>query len=146
MVTIEQALDVLDKFQANKPTRFFNKVDEISAGMTFALVYLRENRGEAYASTIADAMNISRARVAVIIQKLTAKGLIEQTASNNDARIKALKITDKGLNEVNQFRQHMIMRVTRVIEEVGLKEVYRFLETSKKIKNIMDEMDREMCE
>lgn len=145
MVTIEQAMEVLDKFQANKPTRFFNKVDEISAGMTFVLVYLRENQGEVYASTIADKMQISRARVAVLIQKLTIKGLIEQT-TGSDARIKALKITDKGLAEVNQFRQNMIERVTRVIEEIGLKEVYKFLETSKKIKNIMDDMDREMCE
>lgn len=141
MITTEQAMDVLEKFRENKPTKFFNKVDEISAGMTFVLVYLSEHREGAYASTIADQMHISRARVAVLIQKLLAKGWVEQSTSS-DARIKTLQITEAGLQEVGQFKQQMLGKITKVIEVLGIKKVYKFLETSKKIKNIIEDMEQ----
>lgn len=141
MVAREQALDVLKKMRENRPAKLFNKVDESSAGMNFILVYLSEHDNDIYASTVADKMQISRARIAVLIQKLISKGLVEKSTSSTDARIEVIKLTEKGLVEINNLKEQMILNVTKVIEKIGIKEIYRFIDTSAKIKNILDSLE-----
>ena len=141
MVTREQALDVLSKIRESKPAKFFNKVDETNAGMNFILAYLNEHDNDIYASEIADNMQISRARVTVLIQKLINKGLIIKSNSRNDARIEVLKLTQSGFDEINKFLEHMISDITKVIEVIGLEEMYKFIETSVTIKNLLDNLE-----
>ena len=141
MVAREQALEFLNKLRTNKPTTLFNKIDETAVGMKFLLAYLSENNGEVYASTVAEKMNISRARVAVLIQKLMNKGLISKTISKTDRRIEVLNITDAGLKEANKFIEQILSALTIVIEKIGLDELYKFVETSAKIKNILKEIE-----
>lgn len=141
MVAREQALDILDRMRKNKPTRFFNKLDETSAGMNFILAFLSESNCDVYASTIADKMQISRARVAVLLQKLISKGLIEKSSSNSDARIEVIKLTSNGFDEINKFKERMISDIVKLIEEVGIEEIHKFLDTSAKIKKILDGLD-----
>lgn len=141
MVTREQALDVLNKIKQNKPTKFFEKIDGTSAGMRFILMYLSENVNEVYASTIAEKMDISRARVAVLIQKLMGKDMIEKSSSSIDGRIDVLKITQTGLNEIKTFKEQVLSNVITVIEKIGLEEIYRFIDTSAKIKKILGELE-----
>ena len=141
MVAREQALEFLNKLRTNKPTTLFNKIDETAVGMKFLLAYLSENNGEVYASTVAEKMNISRARVAVLIQKLMNKGLISKTTSKTDRRIEVLNITDAGLKEANKFIDQILSALTIVIEKIGLDELYKYVETSAKIKNILKEIE-----
>ena len=141
MVTREQALDVLSKIRESKPAKFFNKIDETNAGMNFILAYLNEHDNDIYASEIADNMQISRARVTVLIQKLINKGLIIKSNSRNDARIEVLKLTQSGFDEINKFLEHMISDITKVIEVIGLEEMYKFIETSVTIKNLLDNLE-----
>lgn len=141
MVAREQALDILNKLRKNKPAKFFNRIDETSAGMNFILAFLSESNCDVYASTIADKMQISRARVAVLIQKLISKGLIEKSSSNSDARIEVIKLTTKGFDEINKFKERMISDIVKLIEEVGIEEIHKFLDTSAKIKKILDDLN-----
>ena len=141
MVTREQALDVLNKIRDYKPAKFFNKIDETNAGMNFILAYLSEHGNNIYASEIADNMQISRARVTVLIQKLINKSLIIKSTSSTDARIEVLKLTQSGFDAVNKFKERMISDVTKVIEKIGLEEMYRFIETSATIKSILDSLE-----
>ncbi len=141
MVAREQALDILNKIRKNKPAKFFNRIDETSAGMNFILAFLSESNCDVYASTIADKMQISRARVAVLIQKLISKGLIEKSSSNSDARIEVIKLTTKGFDEINKFKERMISDIVKLIEEVGIEEIHKFLDTSAKIKKILDDLN-----
>lgn len=140
MVTREQTLDVLNKIRKNKPAKFFNKIDETYAGMNFILIYLSEHN-DVYASTVADKMQISRARVAVLIQKLVNKGLIKKSLSSTDARVEVIKLTKKGQKEIKIFKEKIISKITKIIEEIGLEEIYKFIDTSAKIKNIFDSLE-----
>ncbi|MGN1222806.1 MAG: MarR family winged helix-turn-helix transcriptional regulator [Christensenellales bacterium] len=139
MITKNQAMEILEKIKNNRPNKFFNKLDDTEAGMRFVLIYLSENKAGVYASSIAEKMCISRARVAVLIQKLLIKGYIEKTLSKTDGRIEVLSLTAKGIEEINSHQEKILKNIMKIIEEIGLDEVNKFIEISSKIKNILEE-------
>ncbi len=141
MVTEYQAIEILERIKQNRPNEIFNRINDTEAGMRYVLIYLSEHRSGAYASSIAEKMFISRARVGVLIQKLLNKGYIQKTLSNLDGRIELISITQKGLNEINSQRQKIVGSIMKVIEEVGLKELNKFIEISSKIKRILEETE-----
>lgn len=142
MISDVEAISILDKFKELKPSKFFNKVDENLAGMRFVLLVLSENiNNDVYASTLAEKMNISRARVGTIVQKLLSKGLIEKKLSCEDARIEVLKITPLGLNEVENGKKHIIDLIKKFVNEIGTQEIYKFLNTLQKFKHILEFID-----
>lgn len=141
MISRDESIELLRKLREFKPARLFNKVDESTAGMRFVLVYLREHNDDVYASTIAKELGISRARMGVLLQKLVGKGLVEKVVSSTDARIEVVRLTPLGKQEIHDVREKMIDNVRRVVEEIGLEEFNQFIETSERIKNILDDMD-----
>lgn len=139
MITKNQAMEILEKIKNNRPNKFFNKLDDTEAGMRFVLIYLSENKAGVYASSIAEKMCISRARVAVLIQKLLIKGYIEKTLSKTDGRIEVLSLTAKGIEEINSHQEKILKNIMKIIEEIGLDEVNKYIEISSKIKKILEE-------
>lgn len=140
MVTIQQAMEVLQKMKNNRPIKLFNNLNESEAGMRFVLVYLSEHNQDVYSSAIAEEMKISRARVAVLTQKLESKGYIEKLPSKKDKRIEVIKITQRGLDQINFMKNNVLNSVIKIIDEIGLDEINQFIETSAKIKKILQEM------
>lgn len=141
MLSREEVIEIVEKFKQSKPVKFFNKFDDKEAGTKFVLIYLSEHNEEVYASTIADKMQISRARMAVLLQKLKSKNLIEKTPSQIDRRIEVLKITSKGLEEVIKFKETIISNTKHIIEQVGIEDINKFLEISKKIKTALEDIE-----
>ena len=93
----DQVLSIIKKLKENKPAKVFKKVsDDLDSGVRFVLLYLTENKGEVYASSISEAMNISRARVGILLNKMETKGYITKEASDKDARIEVINLTNKG--------------------------------------------------
>lgn len=137
MTSREQAMSILEQLRNNHPTGFFNKIDQSSAGMYYILVYLCEHPNEIYASTIAQVMQISRSRVAVLIQKLIHKGYIQKSPSNLDKRIDVLHLTPAGYIEANTFQDHILTIITKIVHQIGEDKIYDFIQTSAKIKNVI---------
>lgn len=142
MISENEANLILERFKELNPSKFFSKVDENMAGMRFVLVFLNENKqNNVYASTLAEKMNISRARMGAIVQKLLSKGLIEKSVSSLDGRIEVLKITPLGLNEVENGKKHILNLITKLVDEVGIDEMHNFLNTLQKFKHILNFME-----
>lgn len=142
MISENEANLILERFKELNPSKFFSKVDENMAGMRFVLVFLNENKqNNVYASTLAEKMNISRARMGTIVQKLLSKGLIEKKVSSLDGRIEVLKITPLGLNEVENGKKHILNLITKLVDEVGIDEMHNFLNTLQKFKHILNFME-----
>lgn len=135
----EQALNVMKKLRECKPTHIFKNVSDMDTGMTFVLIFLSENSGDVYASTISENMNISRARVTVLLKKMESKGLIEKNVSNLDARIEVIKTTEYGKEQSNLLKEKALSNIIKVIDEVGFNELNQFLSTAGRIKDILEE-------
>lgn len=138
MVTREQALFIMNKVKKNKPNDVFKNVSEMESGMRFVLLYLSEHSGEVYASTISEKMNISRARVAVLLKKMEGKGYITRRSSTKDARIEVINITQEGLDRLTTLQEDMINHISKVIEKVGYEQLNEFLDMAINIKNILE--------
>ena len=143
MVTREQAICIMNKVKKNKPNQVFKNVSDLENGIKLVLVLLSESDGEVYASSISEKMHISRARVAVILKKMENKGLVERNPSSNDARIEVLKMTKKGLQELEFLQEGIIQKIIKLIDQLGYEKCNEFFDTAIKIKNILqgDEND-----
>ncbi|MBP3431540.1 MAG: transcriptional regulator [Clostridia bacterium] len=139
MATRDQAMQVIKRFCDNRPEHVFKHVSELENGTRFVLMFLSEAETEVYASSISEAMNISRARVAVLLKKVEDKGYIRKRTSSKDARIEVVSLTEQGLKKVESMKERAIEDVMKVIEVVGIEEIDHFLKTAEKVKKIMEE-------
>lgn len=136
----EQVLSIIKKLKENKPAKVFKKVsDDLDSGVRFVLMYLMDSKENVYASSISDIMNISRARVGILLNKMETKGYILKTASDKDARIEVINLTDKGLNRCNEIKDEIAKYISIIVEKVGYDELNHFLDTACKIKSVLKE-------
>ena len=136
----DQVLSIIKKLKENKPAKVFKKVsDDLDSGVRFVLLYLTDNKGEVYASSISEAMNISRARVGILLNKMEDKGYISKKASYKDARIEVVNLTDKGLKRCNEIKDEIAKYISIIVDKVGFNELNHFLDTACKIKNVLKE-------
>lgn len=70
--------------------------------------FLEEKNSEngMFASDIAQALNVSRANVANMINALISKGLISQDVSNDDRRRRTLSITSEGCKALEMIQSY----------------------------------------
>lgn len=137
MLTKEEAIILMERLKKTKPNDFFNKVDDYEVGMRFVLIYLSENEN-VYANNIANVMGVSRARITVLLNKLENKGYIKKEVSATDKRIEVVSLTDSGFAYINQIKENVISLVIKVVDEIGIDEIHRFLDTAAKIKKLLD--------
>lgn len=136
----EQVLSIIEKLKEKKPAKVFKKVyDDLDSGVKFVLMYLMDSDGEVYASSISDTMNISRARVGILLNKMESKGYISKKVSDKDARIEIVELTDKGLNRCKEIKKEIEKYITTLIEKIGYNELNFFLDTACKINKILKE-------
>lgn len=105
------------------------------------LMYLAQNNKCSSQKEIAEKFCISPAAVAVLLKKLEANGWIEKTVFDQDNRVNNVKITDKGINLIentkiqaqeiennifNEFSQEEINAFCRCLEKMSIS-IQRYL-------------------
>lgn len=138
MATREEIAYVQEQFEGNGPIKFLNTVTETQVGMGAILKLLSKESHPLTAGQISSSLNISTARVAVLIKKLEAKHLIEIHPGDHDSRVKMVTLSDEGRNTVQKVRSDIQKKVGMLIDEIGFEALKSFIETFKKIKLIME--------
>ena len=93
----EQIDTLLKKMVEAKPFELFNQIDETNKGMGFILGFLYKTKGDVYSIDIANALDESTARIAVLLKKLEASELIIKSKCLCDARKIKVSLTEKGI-------------------------------------------------
>lgn len=137
MASKAEVFGVMGKLQECNPLEFFRSIDEINSGMGYIMLRLYNAKNEVYAIDLSQDMQISRARVTMLIKKLTTKGFVVKQRSKLDARKEIITITNKGRDEVNNIKKKVLDNVTKLIDNLGINKVNQFLELSKDIRNIL---------
>ena len=96
MATEAQIETVLKRVEKARPAHFFKCMDEVQVGIGAVLRLLYKSEETVTAGKISDVLEVSTARVAVLIKKMVSKGLITKEQGVKDARVTIVRLTDFG--------------------------------------------------
>lgn len=137
MASRAEVFEVMGKLHDCNSLEFFKMIDEIDSGMGYIMLKLYNAKDEVYAIDLSVDMQISRARVTMLLRKLISRGFVVKQRSKVDARKEIISITNKGRDEVNHIKQKVLNNVTKLIDSLGIDKVNQFLELSREIKNVL---------
>ena len=111
------------------------------AGIGAVLCLLYEADGALTAGKISDLLQISTARVAVLIKKMDAKGLVTKERGIVDARRTIVRLTACGEQLVQEMQDVLYRQIGLAIDAVGEERLLDFIETAKELRCVMEPHD-----
>ncbi len=77
--------------------------------------------------------------MAVLIKRIEKKGLIVKINSDNDARVKVIKLSKKGVAFADELRARMYKTMGEIVDEFGLEELENLFSKLKRMRSIIIE-------
>lgn len=133
MATNEEILSFVKRFFESMPRPFMTKMDKTNFGTGLVLRYLAEVGRPVSAGEISRYMNVSTARVAVILRTMSDKDLIVKQGDVSDARKTLISLSENGKEHIKKTRAELMELMTEVVNKVGIERMEQFLEISKEI-------------
>ena len=109
--------------RAGQQRQFTNAVH----GEAFALQFIAQHDDVAIPSDIENAMSISSARIAIILNGLEDKGLITRRIDPSDRRRTILKLTPEGEKQVAASTEHLLGLSREMLEFLGEVDARHFV-------------------
>ncbi len=141
MATGEQVEMLLAEFRKSKPSEWFQNIDKSSAGVRAILQILYNENVTITAGDISRKMHVSTARVAVLLRKMSEKGLIEKSGDPKDARIVVVSLTEKGRAKAKEMHDCVFSQVGMMIDKVGMDKMLEFASIANELKTILPPPD-----
>lgn len=138
MATEEQIKLLWEELRKAPPSEQFENIDKSNVGIRAILKYLSEANETVTAGKISDHMNVSTARVAVLLKKMVAKGLIERTSDPIDRRIVVVRLSEHGAETAEKVREGLYEHIGAMIDKVGMERMLEFAAISKEIRDVME--------
>lgn len=144
MATKEQIELILSYMDKHDPVEMYKKMLESNGGINAVMRFLYESQKPVTAGQISKEIRVSTARVAVLLKKMEAKGLIEKTVHEKDARVIIVKLSEHGIQTAETFRQDMYDKVNKVIDTIGMERMLEFSKTMDEVHQILKAPDIEL--
>lgn len=125
------------KMTESHPIEVFKYMDEVKAGIGAVLRLLYEADEPLSAGTISSKLGISTARVAVLLKKMTQKGMITKQQSPNDARVTMVELTAAGRANIERMKNELFAQMGLIIDKVGEERLKEYFEIGEEIRNII---------
>lgn len=138
MATQEEIRTIVKLIIENRPKHphIRNQVDDSRMGIGAVMQYLDQNE-KVTAGQIANELQVSTARVAVLLKKMESKGLISKGKDEDDARITIVQLTNFGKENISQMKQHINQMIEQAIDKIGYERLLDFIEVSKELREIL---------
>ena len=137
MASDEQIKWMLHKMAESHPIEAFKCMNEVKAGIGAVLRLLYEANEPLSAGTISSKLGISTARVAVLLKKMTQKGMIIKQQSPNDARVTMVELTAEGRANIERMKNQLFAQMGQIIDKVGEERLKEYFEIGEEIRNII---------
>lgn len=137
MATDQQISNLLQQRAAAHPVDFYNHRFDTIAGIGAVLKLLYTADTSITAGMISDRLDISTARVAVLLKKMVAKGLITKEKDPIDARVTIVKLTEYGRETIEHMWADVKAQMGKVIDEIGEDRLLEYIEINKEIRRIV---------
>ena len=119
-------------------------LDELTIVHGWIIRYLYENRDvDIYQRDIEKEFGVGRSSVTTTIQIMERDGYLRREASEKDARLKRVVLTEKGL-QAQEGIENLIEKLNvRTLEGISQEELITFLGVIEKLKSNLEEQQRE---
>ncbi len=144
MATQEQIEALLSELRKAPPSDCFQNIDKNAAGFRAILQYLYHSTSTVTAGKISEHMNVSTARVAVLLKKMVAKGLIKKESDSNDARVVVVKLSEQGLKIAEEMHNSVFTQVGKMIDKIGMERMMEFAAIANEVHSIMSPSDLQL--
>ena len=128
-----EAKEIMSIMAQKRPKRVINFFEEGFKGALVLLKILDKSTSPLTAGELASKLNVSTARIAVAITKLSSLGLIQKTKSINDARQTLVELTPLGKTKLRQKENDLLQLLADFLEKLNDTEVSSLLSIIKKI-------------
>lgn len=118
-MTSEEYVDMLLKY---RPSKLLS--EGVQANL-YVEMYLSDK--DRTVTELSNLLNVSTARMAVLINSLEKDGKVVRVKSNEDKRITIVHLTEKGLNDISCAKNFLIKKVDVSIKALGAQEFDRFI-------------------
>lgn len=138
MATEAQIETLLEYFKKAPPSECFQNFDMNTAGIRAILKLLNETQDERItAGKISECMHVSTARVAVLLKKMVAKGLIEKQTDSADGRVVVVHLSAQGQQTATQLKENLYRHISDMIDKVGMEKMLTFAEISAELHDVL---------
>lgn len=137
MASRKQIEMIIEKMEASNPVELFKNLSETQRGIGAVLRLLYESNGTTTAGKISEELNVSTARVAVLLKKMVAKGLLTKEKGITDGRVTLVRLTELGDKTVSKMRDEMCEQVGCIIDTVGEERLLEFIDISNEIISVV---------
>ena len=142
--TPEAAHTLLVMLKALRAIHHFALPAILKAGLgesDFRILEVLLHKGPVPVNVIGPKVDLNPGSVSVAVDRLYKKGLVSRVESDNDRRVRAVSLTEKGRRVfVPIFREHAAL-IKRAFQDVSPKEQRRMEEVLKKIGRRAEELD-----
>lgn len=137
MATQKQVEALLAVMHKAPPSEKYQKMDRSSMGIRAILKYLSRENQRATAGEISKTLGVSTARVAVLLKKMVAKGLLEKQSDPADGRLVVVSLSQHGKDAAEQFQREIYTLIGSLIDEIGLERMLEFAAISNEIHEVI---------
>lgn len=134
MATEKEIMTLVDKMKDLPPSNVLSSFSDNSFGFRAILQYLLDEERSVSAKMIAEKMNISCARVAVLLSRMESKGLVEKKTDDSDMRKLSVSLTEEGISVATKNRSLIYERIEMIIDSVGFERMNEFTNILEDIK------------
>ncbi|MBQ6817279.1 MAG: transcriptional regulator [Bacilli bacterium] len=142
----EQTNALLSKLFNEQKNHMFSLIENSQCGMKKALFLIYLSDHPLCAHDIGNSLNISMARTTVLLQKLEKKNYIKREIDSNDKRRIFIKLTEEGIKNVENYKNHIYKIAKYLNEKIGYEKLYTFIDIMKDINQKLEEYGEvEIC-
>ncbi|MBP5417665.1 MAG: MarR family transcriptional regulator [Clostridiales bacterium] len=143
MASEKEVIELLQEFSSIHPLEFLQKLDVQSMGISNVLCFLMCSDHEVTAGEISEYMNVSTARVAVLLKKMADKGLIEKRTDPSDGRKVMVAITDSGKALFQEQQREILLYSGAIVDHFGVEKIKEFIDSCRQISQIVDKVEQQ---
>ena len=139
MATQEEIELICATLRQIHPAPVFKTLNETQVGIGAVIRLLDASRQTVTAGGIAECMGVSTARVAVLLKKMSAKGLIVRENLSTDGRVTVIRLSEAGKQTAIAMEKEVHTRLAQIIDHVGMNRMQEFLATLREITTLTQE-------
>lgn len=129
--------EIIEKVIDNNPFKFLEDLFSQKEGMLFILKYLYKSEKSVKAGELATALNVSTARISLLLKKLENKNYITRTQGEKDARIVYVTLTEEGRKYTYDKMTSFMDKLKKLIDSLGFEKIEQFLTLSNEINTVL---------